>query len=164
MAHHTPRRLDHLFPRLLQLKLHVNFARSDKSMNPRPLGVLHSLPSRIDIPLITPHETTNHRHIPILIHRITNLLSNDFDGLEVVFGGGRKAGLDDVDTELGELAGDVELLFAGHVGAGGLLAVAEGGVEDADVAGVGDAVGDVVWASDGGAEDGGEWGWGFGVN
>ena len=36
--------------------------------------------------------------------------------------------------------------MGGESGAGGLLAIAEGGVEDADVVGVGDTVGDVFGA------------------
>ena len=46
--------------------------------------------------------------------------------------GGREAGLDDVDLEPHELAGDLELLGRGEAGARRLLAVAERRVEDAD--------------------------------
>lgn len=42
------------------------------------------------------------------------------------------------------MTGDDELLVAGHGGAGGLLAVTEGGIEDADIVGVGDVIGDVL--------------------
>ena len=48
--------------------------------------------------------------------------------------GGREAGLDDVDLEARELAGDLELLGGGQAGAGRLLPVAQGRVEDADAA------------------------------
>ncbi|GAU12083.1 hypothetical protein TSUD_00490 [Trifolium subterraneum] len=44
---------------------------------------------------------------------------------------------------LGKLASNVKFLFRSHGGAGGLFAVAEGGVEDADIRGVRDVVGDV---------------------
>jgi hypothetical protein len=54
------------------------------------------------------------------------------DGGEIAFGGDRKAGLDDVDAHGVEELGDFELLFVGHGGAGALLAVAQGGVEDDD--------------------------------
>ena len=43
-----------------------------------------------------------------------------------------KAGLDDVDAHVVEQLGDFELLLMGHGGAGALLAVAQGGVEDDD--------------------------------
>jgi len=47
-----------------------------------------------------------------------------------------EAGLDDVDAEPGAgRAGDLELLGRGQAGAGRLLAVAEGGVEDSDESG-----------------------------
>ena len=53
-----------------------------------------------------------------------------------------KAGLDDVDAHLVEQRGDFELLLVGHGGAGALLAVAQGGVEnnDAVLLGLGGAV------------------------
>ena len=54
------------------------------------------------------------------------------DRLEVARRGGREAGLDDVHLEADELAGDLELLGGGQPGAGRLLAVAQGRVEDAD--------------------------------
>ncbi|CAL5328773.1 unnamed protein product [Camellia sinensis] len=139
----------------------MNFTSSNKSMNPGPLGELDSLPSSINIILTASSKATNDRHKTILINRITDRLRNDSDGLKIVVGGGGEAGHDDVDAELGELAGDVELLLAGHGGAGGLFAVAEGGVEDADVVGVRDAIGDVGRprsGTGGGAENGGEWG------
>ena len=43
-----------------------------------------------------------------------------------------KAGLDDVDAHLIEQLGDFELFLMRHGGAGALLAVAQGGVEDDD--------------------------------
>ena len=46
-------------------------------------------------------------------------------------------------TELRKLPSNVKLLFGGQCGSGGLLAVTESGVEDANVVGVGDPVGDI---------------------
>ncbi len=48
----------------------------------------------------------------------------------VAFGGDGEAGFEDVDAERGELVGHAELFGVVHGAAGGLLAVAEGGVED----------------------------------
>ena len=62
------------------------------------------------------------------------LLGDPADRLEVARRGGREAGLDDVDLEPRELAGDLELLGGGQPGAGRLLPVAQGRVEDADAA------------------------------
>ena len=63
---------------------------------------------------------------------ILGALGDLVDGGEVAFRGDRKAGLDDVDAHLVEQLGDFELLFVGHGGAGALLAVAQGGVENDD--------------------------------
>ena len=52
------------------------------------------------------------------------------DGLEVAGRGGGEAGLDHVHPQALELAGDAHLLVLGHRGAGRLLAVAQGGVEN----------------------------------
>ena len=48
-----------------------------------------------------------------------------------------ETGLDDVDAHFVEQLGDFELLVEGHGGAGALLAVAQGGVEDDDAVLVG---------------------------
>jgi len=65
-------------------------------------------------------------------HGVFGALGDLVDGGEVALGGDRKAGLDDVDTHRVEQLGDLELLLMRHGGAGALLAVAQGGVEDDD--------------------------------
>ena len=52
------------------------------------------------------------------------------DGGEILGRGVGIAGLDDVDAETGELAGDGKFLAAAEAGAGRLLAIAQGGIED----------------------------------
>ena len=64
-----------------------------------------------------------------------DLLRDPVDCLPVAGRGGGEARLDDVDVEAHELARDLELLGGGEAGAGRLLAVAQGGVEDPDRAG-----------------------------
>ena len=64
------------------------------------------------------------------------------DRLEIALRGDREARLDDVDAHLVEELGDLELLLEGHGGAGALLAVAQGGVEDQDA-----VLGGAVWAA-----------------
>lgn len=116
-------------------------------MDARPPRVPHGLPGSINVSLIASREATDDRHVAVLPDgRVPDLDGDGAHGVEVVGGGGREPGLDDVDAEAGELARDDELLGAGHGGPGGLLPVAEGGVEDADVVGVVDAVGDVLRA------------------
>ena len=58
-------------------------------------------------------------------------------GGEIAVRRDRETGLDDVDAHLVEQLGDFELLVEGHGGAGALLAVAQGGVEDDDAVLVG---------------------------
>ena len=65
-------------------------------------------------------------------HRILRALGDLVDGGEVAVGGDGKAGLDDVDAHGVEQLGDFELFLMRHGGAGALLAVAQGGVEDDD--------------------------------
>ena len=63
---------------------------------------------------------------------ILGALGDLVDGGEIAFRGDRKAGLDDVDAHLVEQRGDFELFLVRHGGAGALLAVAQGGVENND--------------------------------
>ena len=65
-------------------------------------------------------------------HGVLGALGDLVDGGEIALGGDRKAGLDDVDAHGVEQLGDFELLLVRHGGAGALLAVAQGGVEDDD--------------------------------
>jgi hypothetical protein len=57
--------------------------------------------------------------------------------LEVAVAAGGEAGLDHVHLQALELARDAQLLVARHAGAGRLLAVAQGGVEDDEFVGHG---------------------------
>jgi hypothetical protein len=60
-----------------------------------------------------------------------------FTHSKVAVGAGGKTGLDHVDLQALQLAGDPQLLVLGHGGAGGLLAVAQGGVENDEFVGHG---------------------------
>lgn len=94
-----------------------------------------------------PAEARNDRDVSVVSGGVADLLSDHFDGQEVVVRCRGEAWLNDVDAEAGELARDAELLLRGHGGARGLLSVAESGVEDADVGGVGNVVGVVLRAA-----------------
>ena len=65
-------------------------------------------------------------------HGVLGALGDLVDGGKVAVRGDRETGLDDVDAHLIEQLGDFELLLMRHGGAGALLAVAQGGVEDDD--------------------------------
>ncbi|GAU12082.1 hypothetical protein TSUD_00480 [Trifolium subterraneum] len=105
--------------------------------------MFNGFPSSSNVLLVTSGETTDDRNIPIFVDGVSDLTGNHFDGFEIIFRGGGESSLNDVYSKLGKLASNVELLFRSHGGAGGLFAVAEGGVEDADIRGVRDVVGDV---------------------
>ena len=62
-----------------------------------------------------------------------HFFGDGLDGVEVAVGGDGKAGLDDVDAKAGELVGKAEFFGVMHGAAGGLLSVAEGGVEEDDL-------------------------------
>ena len=65
-------------------------------------------------------------------HRILRPPRDLLDALEIALARDGKSCLDDVDAHLVEQLGDLDLLLEGHGGAGALLAVAQGGVENND--------------------------------
>ncbi len=92
-------------------------------MRPRG-GRLDRLGAAVDVLELRPRQAADHR----LLGAAGNLL----DAVEIAFRGDGEACLDDVDAHLVEHFGHFELLVEGHGGAGALLAVAQGGVEDDD--------------------------------
>ena len=92
-------------------------------MRPRFAGLIASAQRSMSLKAARerPHTTAFLVRLAISLH-----------GVEIALGGDRKAGLDDVDAHLVEQLGDLELLLVRHGGAGALLAVAQGGVEDVD--------------------------------
>lgn len=125
----------------------MNGAGGDERVNSRPLGVLHSLPCGSNVVLVAAGEAADDGNVAVVTDGVSDFLRDHFNGFEVVLGRRREPSLDDVDAELGELARHVELLLGRHGGAGRLLAVAESGVENADIGRVRNAVGDVRWTT-----------------
>ena len=108
--------------------LEVDVARGDEHVEVGPLGDADRLDRALRIAVAAAGEGGDG-------HAALRLAGDPLDGLEVAGRSGREAGLDDVDLEARELAGDLELLRRGQSGAGRLLAVAQRRVEDADRAG-----------------------------
>ncbi len=106
--------------------LHLHGARADEGVDARPLGDLDCVPAHADVLLDGPRQPGDARP--------RDLRGDRLDGLEVVWRGDREPGLDGVDAQPRELAGDLELLAPIQRGARGLLTVAQSGVEDVDVA------------------------------
>ncbi len=69
--------------------------------------------------------------------RAAHLGGDLFDGMEIAVADDRETGLDDIDVEAAQLAGDLHFLAQVHGRAGALFAVAQGGVEDDDFVGHG---------------------------
>ena len=109
-----------------QLVLEVDVARRDEDVEMRALGDADRLHGPLRVAVLAAGERGDGDAL--------RLLGDPADRLEVAGRGGREAGLDDVHLEARELPGDLELLGDGEAGAGRLLAVAQGGVEDADAA------------------------------
>ena len=92
-------------------------------MRPRD-GGLDRLGAAVDVLELRPRQAAD--------HGVLGAAGNLLDAVEIAFGGDRKARLDDVDAHLVEQFGHFQLLVEGHGGAGALLPVAQGGVEDDD--------------------------------
>ena len=105
----------------------MDVAGRDEDVEVRPLGDLDRLDRPLRVAVLAAGEGRDR-------DPAAGLLGDPADRLEVAGRGGREAGLDDVDLEARQLARDVELLGGGQAGAGRLLPVAQGGVEDADAA------------------------------
>ena len=111
-----------------QLVLAVDGRGGQEDVNPRLLGVLHSLPGAVDVLLVAPGQAAD--------DRAGDLGGDGPHGLEIAHRGDREARLDDIDAQPRKGPGHLELLGQVHARARRLLAVAQGGVEDADPVGV----------------------------
>ena len=64
---------------------------------------------------------------------VADLAGDGADGVGVALGGDGEAGFDDVDAEVRELVSHAQFFVVVHGAAGGLFAVAKGGVEEDDL-------------------------------
>ena len=122
--HRGDHHLKNLLGRKLQLPLHVHRRGGDEGMDARLLRRLDRLAGAVNVLETGAGEPAD--------DGVLGALGDLVDGGEIAVGGDRKAGFDDVDAHLIEQLGDFELLLVRHGGAGALLAVAQGGVEDDD--------------------------------
>ena len=116
----------------------MNIAGGEKGVDARPFGALDAVPRRLDVAAGAAREATDDRRLGLRPARKGGLADFGGDGLHrrhVVRGGGGKAGLDHVNAKARELAGDLKLFGRGHGSTGSLLAIAEAGVENANVVG-----------------------------
>ena len=118
--------LEHLGLGLAHLVCEVDGRGRDERMNAPALRVAHGITGAVDVGVDGAREPGN--------GRILDALGDRAHRLEIALRGNGKARLDDVDAHGVEAVGDLELLLEGHGRAGALLAVAQRGVEDADMA------------------------------
>ena len=124
VADHLADGVHHLLPGHLQLILHVDVAGSEKDMDAGVLGALDRVPGGVDVALGAAGQA---RH-----GAVADGLGDGLHATEILGRGDGEARLDHVHTQGVQLTGHVQLLSQVHAAAGGLLAVAEGGVEDLD--------------------------------
>ncbi len=113
----------------LQLVLHVHGRGGQEGVDAAARRRLDRFGAAVDILLAGTRQAAH--------HRILGALGDLVDRLEIAVRRDRETGLDDVDTHGVEQRRDVQLFLERHGGAGALLAVAQGGVEDDDAVFVG---------------------------
>ena len=117
--------LDDLLLVHLELVLPMDRAGGEEDVDPGVLRVLDGLPRPVDVLVPATGQSAN--------RRAAYDLGNLRDGLKIAGRGDRKAGLDHVDTQVDQGLGHFHLFREIHTGAGRLLPVAQGRVEDDDV-------------------------------
>ncbi len=116
---------DHLLGFHPQLVLHMDGAGGDEGVDPLFWRGGDGVTGGFDILFQGPGQGADGRGL--------DPLSDAVDGVEIPGARRGEARLDDVHAQLLELAGDLDLLFGVHGGAGALLPVTEGGVENDDM-------------------------------
>lgn len=105
--------------------------------------------SRIDAPLQVLGDcachTADDRDIASLLHIIADFLGDQAHCLKVIRRGNWESCFNNINTQLGQLLGNAELLLAGQGGPRRLLSVSEGCVKDTNVLRVCYLVGYVLW-------------------
>ena len=120
--------LQHVLLRLAHLVSEMDRGRRDEGVNARPARPAHRLSGPGDVGADGTGEAGN--------GSVLDPLGNQRDRLEIAVRGNGKSGLDDVDAHRVQEIGDLDLFLEGHRRAGALLAVAQGGVEDQNTAGL----------------------------
>jgi hypothetical protein len=113
----------------LQLVLHVDRRGGDEGVDARDAGVFYRLGAAVDVLGGGARQAGDGG----VFHP-----AGDFrHGFEIALRGDGEAGLDDIDAQSVQNVGDFQFFFKTHRGAGALLAIAQGGVEDIDAVGSG---------------------------
>ena len=131
VGHHFGGDFQHFRPAFAQLVLEVDVAGGNEGMDAAPHRRGHGLGAGFDVSLGGPGQTADHRTV-----RRADSGGDPLHGVEIAAAGKGEAGLNDVDTEAGELLGDRQLFFQVQAGTRRLLAVPQGGVKNKNPAGI----------------------------
>ncbi len=101
-------------------------------MDARAGGRSDGFPGFVDVAAGGAGQPADHRGAAA-VGRVAHFDGDAPHGFQVIRGGGREARFDHIHAQAGQRARHFQLFGAGHGRAGGLLAVAQGGVEDAYV-------------------------------
>ena len=119
-------RVDDLVLVHAELELAVDGAGGEEDVNPRVGAPLERLAGAVDVLVVAAGQAAD--------RGAADGFGDPAHRFEVAGRGDGKAGFDDVDAQIDQRLGDLELFVEVHAAAGRLLAVAERGVEDDDVA------------------------------
>ena len=131
VGHHLGGDRQHLGAALAQLVLEMDVAGGNKGMDAPLSSGRHRISAGLDVASSGPSQAANHR--PFCR---ANGFGNALHGIEIASACKGEAGFNDVDAKAGQLLGDRQLLLQVQAGARRLLAIAQGGVEDQDAAGI----------------------------
>ena len=112
----------HFLLALAHLVFQVDGRGGDKRVDAWALGVFHRFSGAGNVARNGAGQTGD--------HGVLGVLGNLAHRLKITFGGNREAGFDNVHAHLIESCGDFHLFVERHGGAGRLLTIAQGGVED----------------------------------
>ena len=101
--------------------------RGQEGVDAGMAGVLHGLPAAVNVAVHAAAQTGD--------LNVARLFGDLAHGIKVALAGGGETGFHDVHAQHFELMGEAQFFLLVHGGAGGLLAVAEGGIKEIDAIG-----------------------------
>ena len=114
--------LERFVPRQPELVFEMNIGGGDKGVNPDLGPSLQRLPGAVDVGRLGARQTADRRPF--------DLVGNRPDRFKVAGGAIGETGFDNIDPQPHQLFGDRELFLDVHAGAGRLLSVPKGGIEN----------------------------------
>mmetsp|Transcript_24047 Transcript_24047/g.43480 ORF Transcript_24047/g.43480 Transcript_24047/m.43480 type:complete len:389 (-) Transcript_24047:364-1530(-) len=129
---------------LAELGLHVYLGGGDEGVHAGPLGALDRVPGALNVHLKGPGESADDGHIAVLKDLVSHHVGDLLDGSKVIRRGNGEARLDNVHSQLGQVARNLQLLRRRQGGSRRLLSVPQRRVKDAHIIGVRDSSRDIL--------------------